>query len=373
MGSVGTARWAAALLGVAVVSLLALEGLVRLAAALSPAVGDAVQPGTRGVLRGIVREDQQIGYGLVPGYVGRGENPIHVAINSLGLRDREYDLRGADAGRRFVLAAGDSFSFGAGVELDETLLSHLETRLQEADASWAVAKAGVPGYNLLQSVATVRRHLDGFKPELVIVQVVPQTEERNLVPQRVVGGVIIIPRPGWHYYVAGEDVFDSPFAPGLLAEADLWARRLSYTYRVARRAALVALARGDDPSAAEHARARALGFEALRELDRDLRARGVPLLVVLNNWAQESVAEWDAVRHLNQEYARFCRANGIEVLDTWPLFKAETDRVGYLGRTPADRHWNPAGHRLAAESILHFARRRGWLGDSPSAAKGLSP
>jgi len=309
-------------------------------------------------MRGVVQQDAEIGYRLVPGYTGKGENPIHVAINSLGFRDREYDLTGADANRRFVLAAGDSFSFGAVVELDQTYLSYLETSFQKEDPSWTIVKTGVPGYSLLQSVATVRRHVDRFRPEFVIIQTIPETEGRNFLPQQVVGGMIVVPKPGWHYQVVEDQIFDSPFPPGIFASVDLLAYRISNAYRLGRRV-VVARMHGD-LSGAELVRSRSMGLEALAGLNRDLRQRGIPLLVVLNNWAQETAAGWDAVKGLNEEYAHFCRQNEVPVLDTLSPFKAETERSGYQGRSAGDRHWSVTGHRFASELIATQVRGLGW-------------
>jgi hypothetical protein len=343
---------------VVLVSCLLLEGIVRLAVRAAPSlVASVAQPGSSGFLRGIVREDPEAGYGLLPGYLGAGDTKIQVAVNSLGFRDREYDLHGADAGRRFVLAAGDSFSFGAGVELTDTFLSQLEARLQQSDPRWSVVKAGVPGYSLVQSTTTVRRHLDRFRPELVIVQMIPQTEDRNLFPQRVVGGLLVIPRPGWRYESVGNDVFDSPFRPGWLAATDRWLRQRSLAFRMSRHAVVSRLSRELD--APTQLRSRAMGLDAVLALHRELRARGTTLLIVLNNWTEGSAEAWDDVADLNRIYSAFCRDHGIAVLDTLPAFRAETARAGYLGRSPTDQHWDAAGHRLAADIIARFLQDLG--------------
>ena len=55
---------------------------------------------------------------------------VEYRVNSLGFRDREFPKE-KPAGELRVLAIGDSFTFGAGVQLDDCWVQLLERRLAE--------------------------------------------------------------------------------------------------------------------------------------------------------------------------------------------------------------------------------------------------
>lgn len=91
-----------------------------------------------------------------------------VAINSLGLRDREY-AREKPAGTRRVLVLGDSVTFGIGVPAEETFPARLEARLAPRDPPVEVLNLGVGGYDTLDEViAFEARGLD-LGPDVVVV------------------------------------------------------------------------------------------------------------------------------------------------------------------------------------------------------------
>src|SRR6202521_5424036 len=70
-----------------------------------------------------------------------------VAINSQGLRDKEYTLR-KPSGTYRVMMLGDSTTFGWGVPVDATVAKILEQKLNAADLgrSFEVVNAGVGNY-----------------------------------------------------------------------------------------------------------------------------------------------------------------------------------------------------------------------------------
>jgi|GEM_PF-4847788 len=112
------------------------------------------------------------GYALARNFKGRYAQPefnISIDTNSDGLRDVEHDF----SEKKFkILALGDSFSFGVGVELKDTYLSRLEQALNQGSASktFSVIKAGVVGYSTFnEKIYLARRGLE-YQPDLVLVQ-----------------------------------------------------------------------------------------------------------------------------------------------------------------------------------------------------------
>lgn len=90
-----------------------------------------------------------------------------VNINALGFRDREFGPK--PQGRTRILAVGDSFTYGWGVEADESWPKVLEARLRQLGHDVEVANLGKPGASPAGYAAVVSRAVPVLKPDLVIV------------------------------------------------------------------------------------------------------------------------------------------------------------------------------------------------------------
>lgn len=104
------------------------------------------------------------------GYVwGGGErvrSPL-IHLNADAIRDD--DRLAATPDRVAILAVGDSYTFGWGVEEPEGFVSILEGQL---GAPVRVINAGVPAYGIFQMAETARRLLPIVQPRLVLLTVV---------------------------------------------------------------------------------------------------------------------------------------------------------------------------------------------------------
>ena len=111
------------------------------------------------------------GYGLASNFRGTYSQPeftISVNTNSQGLRDVEHV---SDNGDFRILALGDSFTFGVGVELKDLYLSRLEQMLnRNKERGYSIIKAGVVGYSTFNEKEYLERIGLGFHPDLVMVQ-----------------------------------------------------------------------------------------------------------------------------------------------------------------------------------------------------------
>lgn len=106
-------------------------------------------------------------------FEGTGHNklePTVVKINSQGLRDYEYSVEKPNNTFR-ILGFGDSFTWGHGVELDETYLKQLERKLNSVNSKvhYEVLNFGVGGYNTQRSVNLLKTEGLAYKPDMVIV------------------------------------------------------------------------------------------------------------------------------------------------------------------------------------------------------------
>lgn len=92
-----------------------------------------------------------------------------VKTNSMGFRDREFEDR--LRARTRILALGDSFTYGWGVEIDQSWPKVLEQRLRRAGLDVEVANLGKPAGSPRSYADIAERAVPVLKPDLVIVAV----------------------------------------------------------------------------------------------------------------------------------------------------------------------------------------------------------
>ena len=114
------------------------------------------------------RSDPDLGWILRPNAsveVIRPDHRYKVDTNSIGLRGAEL----LEPTRRRILLVGDSYTFGEGVEDDQTIAAALQKMLDEGyGPSFEVLNAGVYGYGAIQSFGWMRRIWDRVGPEVVV-------------------------------------------------------------------------------------------------------------------------------------------------------------------------------------------------------------
>jgi lysophospholipase L1-like esterase len=117
-------------------------------------------------MAGLWRPDRSFRFHPVRGYElapGVGE------INSLGLRGPEVSPKKPDGVRR-VVVIGDSYTFGLGVDVTESLPARLEARLnQDGTQHVEVLNLGTPGYNSDQEFMYLREKGMAFQPDAVVM------------------------------------------------------------------------------------------------------------------------------------------------------------------------------------------------------------
>lgn len=98
-------------------------------------------------------------------------NPLHPEINSLGMRQEEFDS--STLHDYFVIAViGDSHTYSVrSAKREDSFPARLEHHLKAlTDKSIKVLNFGVPGYNMTQELEVLRAKTLPFKPDLVILQ-----------------------------------------------------------------------------------------------------------------------------------------------------------------------------------------------------------
>ena len=98
--------------------------------------------------------------------------PTHIKINSFGFRDYEYSIKKPNNTIR-IIAIGDSFTFGLGVELEDSWPKQLEKILNENNKNknihYQVLNLGVPGYNFEQYFENIRVNALKLQPDIIII------------------------------------------------------------------------------------------------------------------------------------------------------------------------------------------------------------
>ena len=96
---------------------------------------------------------------------------VDVAINSLGLRDREIPLERTPGADR-VLMLGDSFTLGWGVPFDDTVSKRLERLFAKDGRNIEVINSGVGNYNTVMEVEYYLTRGFKFHPDVVVLNYV---------------------------------------------------------------------------------------------------------------------------------------------------------------------------------------------------------
>lgn len=118
--------------------------------------------------------DRVVGTKHVPGakgFVKSTEYDIDLIINSKGLRDREFSYSKPDRTRR-ILCLGDSFTFGYGVEAEETYPKVMERKLNAIpwqNQAWEVLNAGVGSTGTAQQLAYFVSEGYKYQPDFVLL------------------------------------------------------------------------------------------------------------------------------------------------------------------------------------------------------------
>jgi lysophospholipase L1-like esterase len=337
------------------VTLLALEGVVRIALPQDPAFFDGAaikRPSSRPGLR-----NELIPGGHTDNYVG-----VPVSVNRLGLRDRELDVP-KPAGTVRLLGVGDSVTFGYGVRLEDTYLKVLEARLHTRAPSgvrYEVVNAGVEECGLDAYLDSVRVLSPVLEPDLVLVGVV-----LNDI-QRYDRGAPAVGEAGLPRRLHGALLRRSQlYLGGVLAT-----RSLLYRLRILDVSDLfgspLRALRAADPSVEP---AWASSLDVLARLVELTRARGLGLVLVLFPLEVQldaaAIARYQAdygvtvpVHALEGEPQRrltaFAAARDVPVIDLLPVLRAAggTDLYLRTGKFRFDPvHPSPRGHRLVGEAI----------------------
>jgi hypothetical protein len=116
-----------------------------------------------------ISEDPIMAHEHIPGRSGHLMG-VNVAINSKGLRDREFPYQ-KPANVKRVLMLGDSVTFGWGVEMHMTASKQLESLLNASNSGgkYEVINTGVGNYNTSMEVQYFLTRGVNYSPDIIIL------------------------------------------------------------------------------------------------------------------------------------------------------------------------------------------------------------
>lgn len=276
-------------------------------------------------------------------------------------------------GRARVLVLGDSFTYGLGVQDEETFCARLAAGLPGLE----VVNAGVNGYGTGQQLLALREEGLAFAPDVVIVGFFANDLADNVSgPTRE----RFVLEDGELRERAAADASGAK-APTNRPERRRWLRH-SFVYRflsdrmkdrgAAARAAEAAQAAV--LSGAPREQAWQLAFALLREIHRTAREHGARmLLLAIPDRAQVEpgalVAGAAGVdRDVQERLRAFAEAEGLPLVDPLPALQAAREALGVQTYYPVDGHLRPEGHVVVARAVSAALAELGWMDDQPIGA-----
>lgn len=294
--------------------------------------------------------DEELDYRLAPGWRGAIEAPEYrhrVAINSRGFRGEEPN------GAKALWIFGDSFVFGVGTELEDSLPGQLAAELARRGPPLPVWNLGVPSWSAPQYRRDLERRLAEGRPAAVVV--VFFLGERISGANDLIGALDFAAAratpPAEPARPPGKNESARPAAPRSEA-AKKWLSRHSALYNAVLHrfgpGLRGLLRRHTELDAAEQARIE----EGWSQLGQDLAALAAiaaredfPLLVV-------AMPEQGDLAHggsqIGPRFLRLAAEAGLSALDLAPVLLREPLRQVYYSR---DGHLRPRGNQLAAEAL----------------------
>jgi lysophospholipase L1-like esterase len=246
---------------------------------------------------------------------------IELRTNSLGMRDDERTVS-KPKGKKRIVFLGDSFTLGWGVPFDSIITKQLEQMLNKTEKRYEVINMGVGNYNSSMEVELFK--LKGLRLEPDIVVLMYFVNDTEPTPRMTAFSYTVLR----HSYLLGylnEKVKLIGISEGQGHEL------LDYYRRIY-----------SDGSVAKD-----MNTDALRELVRLCRDRGIKLLMV-------NIPDLRRLRGYPFSFAtdhirRLAEDSHVPFLDLLPAFETYDEQALWVSQE--DPHMNTKANALAAEAI----------------------
>jgi len=312
-------------------------------------------------LRLMHQPDKRLGYRLVPNYemgYKTSDFDSFVKINSEGLRDYEHQ-KDKDPNTFRILVLGDSFTFGVGVNLEDSYSKVLESMLNQSYDSggnkkkYEVINAGIEGFGTGQEYIYLEELGIRYKPDLVIVGLF--SNDINDVMSEIPNSTFTKTWLKNHLYVLSylrglhkillirsKDVKTTFF--------QIYQEQYPPEFKAAIQKTKEYLMKVHDFSYSNGAKTLILIVPSCFEIDRlEWDKKGFGRLYS-DDFFNKNMSKFSDI------FTEFGKEKSVPTLTLLPTFRNSNIRPLYFTHDP---HWTKEGHRLAAESIYNFLEEKG--------------
>jgi hypothetical protein len=321
---------------------IAVAGVELVARLILPA-GRAEEGPERDAGSEVIRYHAELGWVLAPSARTRhrtAEFDVSIETNAGGLRESVDYPRQRVPGSRRVVALGDSFGFGYGVEQPESYAERLEAELEATE----VLNLGVMGYGVDQMLLLLRERGLAYRPDVVLVGLFEGDVFRTARSYQ-----LVYPKP--RFRLDGDHRLRVANVP--VPELDSAARQgPAFPLRSVE---LLATRTRDLYEHLGHGEAWPLTERIVIAMRDAARESGASVLFVLIPKDRAIYDRgWRQRIHLRAlaKMRELLERNGIPCVDVTLALRAAAEAAPSVPLYfPGDGHWTPAGHRVAAEAI----------------------
>jgi hypothetical protein len=273
--------------------------------------------------------------------------------NSAGLRGAKEYAPIKPAGTYRIIVLGDSVALGHGVGDEETFAALLERALTPIRPT-EVLNLGVSGYGTAEELIQLRHVGLSYQPDLVVLAYFPNDPYNNVVSRlfKVVAGALQPDRPGFAPALYIRDhLYSLPGWSFLCQHSHLvnLLRNRASGYFIHRLAAENRVPARMSNRLTDHEAT--LTAALLREMQRELAARGIPLVIL----TIPLVSDGEIIQNFPEE--AFGRSGNAP-----PVLDLAADLSGGVALEELfyrrDGHPTRLGHRLIAERLAAFVADR---------------
>ena len=315
-------------------------------------------------------------YAYTPNFVGKINNreyQIDIVINSLGLRDNPITPND----RVDVLAAGDSFTVGLGVQVEDAWPAQLERYINSAlvlPKSMRVVNGGVSGYSLSQIRLLIEELTMSFQPKIVVLGVYSSAYWRLNDPYVYLNGNAVLSSMVPQLRTTEGGFLYSDISNKRLERVQWWLMENfylgAYLLETVRNleGKLIGPEQNDNKASSSTEEKLIPLLNKLEAIKKLLSSRDIGLAVLLVN-QQEKDGSFSASEKENNAIVKsYCRDLGITVFDPVPSFESFFSE-GPVFRIGDDRHWSKRAHALVGKELGAFLLQQHWVLNSLLAPK----
>lgn len=285
------------------------------------------------------------------------EYEIEIKTNSEGFRDAEFSVN-KPGGVFRILVAGDSFTYGIGVEADETYPKIMERilneRILDQDLKYEVFNLGIPDIGTLEELEIIRYGMK-YEPDLILLGLLVENRwaERG---NDLCDNFRYWDRLKRKKLPKAYPPRDSGVKAKMIRSLDSLHRLLInhsefYFLLMTRKGGslrkhLVRLRESQNQERLNSA------WEITREALKKIRAiaqeKNLPLVVLFIPFSNDLGIPDPGLR---DELVKLDRESGVNLFDLSEALRRNKDENLYY---QADGHWRPLGHRLSAEAAVDY-------------------